>query len=347
MKIFSDKIDIKERKRLQEQKLCLNRNSKNGRVMLEGSKGSHNSTTNNIVEKLEEGETTTPNISNKSLSAAAALVVVRFLEVGLKLAKQKDTPITINELDKLIHNLQEFRDSVVSRQDFLVEDYNNSDDAPSAPIDGELNGVATMLNALIKDEIEAIDGYNGAIQTLKNLDGEYGPIMDVLSDIAGEENIHIGQLQKALQVVNPQATLIKDGEKEAEETLVDTPPIDDVELKEKEDDNAEEEIIDESFNRQIKDVVRALYGCNGVVIELPIDTTDEDQPQEIAETYYRLEKTILYDIVVHDMGDDCEITTWYIDGNGKEHQLFKGNVVEFKKAIKDFSIDASVISTLL
>lgn len=298
--------------------------------MLENKKsGEHNSTTTKLNEDAHIG------VDGKSLSSAASLTVKRFLEVGLQLAKQKDTPITLYELDKLIYNLKEFRDSVVDREDFLVEDYSSDGDTPNAPIDGEDNGIATLLNALIKDEIEAIDGYNGAIQTILSLDGNYGAILDILNDISGEENIHIGQLQKALEVVNPQATLIKDGEKEAEETLGIV------------DDNNEKEAnsIEESY-RDVRNVVRVLYGCNGEVIEFGIDTTDEDQPQEIAETYFKLEKTILYDVVIHDMGDDCQITTWYIDGNGKEHTLFDGSVVEFKKAVKEFKVNADTFRSI-
>jgi hypothetical protein len=90
-----------------------------------------------------------------------------------------------------------------------------------------------------------------------------------------------------------------------------------------------------------------LYGCNGTVVEFPIDVTDEDQPQEIAETYFKLEKTILYDIVIEDMSDDCEITTWYIDGNGKEHQLFNGSVVDFKKVVKNFGVNVDTFIEIL
>jgi hypothetical protein len=126
--------------------------------MLE-SKNRHNSTNNNKSKLNEDSKI---GVDGKSLSLAASLTVKRFLEVGLQLAKQKDTPITLYELDKLIYNLKEFRDSVVDREDFLVEDY-SGDDMPNVPMDGELNGVSTLLNSLITDEIEAIDGYNGAI----------------------------------------------------------------------------------------------------------------------------------------------------------------------------------------
>lgn len=89
-------------------------------------------------------------------------------------------------------------------------------------------GVASMLNADIIDEFEAIDSYNSHIITLKDLINQetdeaviesYKKIIEILTDIANEENIHVGQLQKALSLVSPSALFIKDGDIEADEVL--------------------------------------------------------------------------------------------------------------------------------
>lgn len=89
-------------------------------------------------------------------------------------------------------------------------------------------GVASMLNADIIDEFEAIDIYNSHIITLKDLINKetdeaviesYKKIIEILTDIANEENIHVGQLQKALSLVSPSALFIKDGDIEADEVL--------------------------------------------------------------------------------------------------------------------------------
>ena len=91
--------------------------------------------------------------------------------------------------------------------------------------------IANSLNALIRDEWEAIEGYNNAsnlLKTMKEYDTELkidvDGIIKILADIANEENLHVGQLQKALEMVSPNAESIKDGAKEAEEQIEETEP---------------------------------------------------------------------------------------------------------------------------
>lgn len=101
--------------------------------------------------------------------------------------------------------------------------------APTSPVKMSL---ANMFSALIRDEWEAIDGYNGTISTIKDIiksateDSDYADnsidydgIIKVLEDIANEENLHVGQLQKALETVSPNAESIRTGEEEASEQL--------------------------------------------------------------------------------------------------------------------------------
>ena len=75
-----------------------------------------------------------------------------------------------------------------------------------------------MINALIQDEWQAIQGYNDAIATLSTTDIDTD-IINVFKDIANEENIHIGQLQKALEMVSPNVSSIGEGEQEGAEQL--------------------------------------------------------------------------------------------------------------------------------
>lgn len=79
-------------------------------------------------------------------------------------------------------------------------------------------GLTTMINSLIKDELEAIDGYNSAIVTLEA--ENKGEFTDVIRDIISEENTHIGQLQAILKELNPSTTAdIDDGQKEGQEQI--------------------------------------------------------------------------------------------------------------------------------
>lgn len=161
----------------------------------------------NLIEDVQ-----TDTLGNDAIKA-----VKRILEVGLRLVNQKDSPMTLNELDKIVGSLMQLRDSIKESGDFLTEDFVG--EMPETPKEEEDTGVSSMLNTLITEELSAVDSYNGAIQTLKSLNKDYKEIIDVLTNIAGEENIHIGQLQRVSQLVNPQAELSDNGVEEAEETL--------------------------------------------------------------------------------------------------------------------------------
>ena len=80
------------------------------------------------------------------------------------------------------------------------------------------NGVANELSALIKDEWEAIEGYKNTIVNLQSIGG-FDEIVSVLEEIAGEEYVHVGQLQKLSELFSPQADKIADGQEEAEKQL--------------------------------------------------------------------------------------------------------------------------------
>ena len=75
------------------------------------------------------------------------------------------------------------------------------------------NAIANIINKLIIDEFEAIDGYNSAISTVIT-EMPDSPIIDVLNDIIAEENVHVGQLQRALLLVSTHAQDIAKGTEE-------------------------------------------------------------------------------------------------------------------------------------
>jgi hypothetical protein len=82
---------------------------------------------------------------------------------------------------------------------------------------GAAVGMASVISDLIKDEYEAIDGYNSAIATAE-AEG-FGDMVNVLSEIQAEENLHIGQLQTLMTMVDPNAHLVDDGQQEGIEQL--------------------------------------------------------------------------------------------------------------------------------
>ena len=73
----------------------------------------------------------------------------------------------------------------------------------------EVLNLTTMLSALIKGEWDAIDQYNSVLSTLESLDNELAT--ETLKEIVSEGYIHVGQLQKLAQDINPDAENITTG----------------------------------------------------------------------------------------------------------------------------------------
>ena len=73
----------------------------------------------------------------------------------------------------------------------------------------EVLNLTTMLSALIKGEWDAIDQYNSVLSTLESLDNDLAT--ETLKEIVSEEYIHVGQLEKLAQEINPDAENITTG----------------------------------------------------------------------------------------------------------------------------------------
>ena len=73
----------------------------------------------------------------------------------------------------------------------------------------EVLSLTSMLSMLIKGEWDAIDQYNGIILSLESTDNK--DAVDVLKEIVSEEYIHVGQLEKLAQDINPDAENITTG----------------------------------------------------------------------------------------------------------------------------------------
>lgn len=113
-------------------------------------------------------------------------------------------------------------DSFFDVDDSMFDIVSTEDDVPSPPDTLRKTGISSLMTSLIQDEWDAINGYNSALATLstEKPDG-YETMMKVITDIVNEENVHVGQLQKILTVVSPNAASIDDGEEEAQKTIND------------------------------------------------------------------------------------------------------------------------------
>ena len=145
-------------------------------------------------------------------------------------------------------------------------------------------GMAIVISDLIKDEYEAIDGYNSAIATAQ-AEG-FEDAVRVLTEIQAEENIHVGQLQEVMKLFDPNADKVEDGQAEGEEQL-SNPEVNKVEtITEDIDDLSDDEFIKfrdcikDKLNMNWKDFIVAYEGH-----KLPIQDINslEDIPGEYIE----------------------------------------------------------------
>lgn len=81
--------------------------------------------------------------------------------------------------------------------------------------------IASLINNLIRDEWEAIEGYNSVIATLADSEGDdIDGIISNLEDIRDEEYVHVGQLESCLSVLKGDPVeQIDDGSEEGFEKL--------------------------------------------------------------------------------------------------------------------------------
>ena len=115
-----------------------------------------------------------------------------------------------HQKEKLVLNESIFEDDIPEEDPIIAPTVEEeSHEAPEVVTTPEENGIQNMVQFLIKDEWDAIEGYNNTIQTLKDIGG-YDDLCGVLQEISNEELVHVGQLQKALEFVNPVTAKIKD-----------------------------------------------------------------------------------------------------------------------------------------
>lgn len=124
----------------------------------------------------------------------------------------KDVTVIKSGTRPVVGMNESFEDEHVGAE---VKELEETPDTPHTP--KEFNA-ATIINNLIQDEWQAIQGYNDAVATFASI-GMDENIINIFKDIANEENVHIGQLQKALESVSPNVASIADGEHEGSEQL--------------------------------------------------------------------------------------------------------------------------------
>lgn len=145
------------------------------------------------------------------------------------LVDNENVKIKESKSKKLKEDKDSDKEAVRSDIEALSDGMEETEEIPASPETMDAMSVANTLNALIQDEWQAIDGYNGTISTYramaqddypeKDKSIDYDAIIKILEDIAQEEMNHVGMLQKAMGTISPNVSEIKGGEEEAEETL--------------------------------------------------------------------------------------------------------------------------------
>lgn len=101
----------------------------------------------------------------------------------------------------------------------------------------DLEDVKSIISDQIRGEWEAIQNYNKAVSNLQAEGEDTAAIESILKDIAEEEQVHVGELQKCLSEIEPKLdSNVEEGKEEAEEKLSEPAETD-----------LEETIIDESW----------------------------------------------------------------------------------------------------
>lgn len=126
----------------------------------------------------------------------------------------KSTKVLKEDIDDDIIDITSSEDD---EEEHEIEEPENKD---SVELTGALSdAMKGIISALIKDEWDAYDGYTSSITTFES-EGINSDAINVLKDIANEELIHIGQLQKLLGVADVEIPKkIEDGSKEAKDQL--------------------------------------------------------------------------------------------------------------------------------
>lgn len=172
------------------------------------SEMNNNSTEKNIIQEAE-GEKTfevqytvkfTDKVSAKSASEAQKKIRDKYKDQSVMITSTKEVE---DDADDLMEDLA---------QDVAMDDTVDE-------ISSDNRGFAGVINDLIIDEYDAINGYNGAIETAKVMGLETAS--KLLQDISDEETRHIGELQELMKTITPQAHEIENGGREAAEKLAD------------------------------------------------------------------------------------------------------------------------------
>lgn len=147
-----------------------------------------------------------------------------------------------------------------------------------------------LINQLVRDEWEAIEGYNSTIATLAEWDlEEAAKIKQVLEDIRDEEYLHVGQLESCLSVLTTDPTEdIEDGSEEGLQQL-ELPEDDEEEEEKKAETSAEEEHEQSGISEdEMKNIICSMITKYDASEEETFDEIQSQDPTVSRDAVHRL-----------------------------------------------------------
>lgn len=148
--------------------------------------------------------------------------------------------LVLSEDDDLeIEEIKPSEEPDIEITDNIVDDEIEVEEKPAEDF---TDNFISLVTGSIRNVWEHIDDYSSIKATIEY---ENGPkeLVDMYNEIINDEMIHVGQLEKALSLLQPNAELIKDGEDKADELLTNL-------LKDDEEDEDKDSIGIEKENAE-------------------------------------------------------------------------------------------------
>ena len=137
--------------------------------------------------------------------------------IGLPFIGTREGYIDLQNMNQYIEGHEDDWDDEDEYDESLNEDIESPEKVLEAdeklPQTEETVGLSNAIIQEINGEWETIQHYNDLISIMRT-EGQ-DDMINVISDIVDEENKHIGQLQKCLQMISPNVSEIDSGESEA------------------------------------------------------------------------------------------------------------------------------------
>jgi hypothetical protein len=157
-----------------------------------------------------------PNISEEMILPSLEIDASGEIDPDkLKAEKEKNLKAINKELEKAAKNAEIKEAIILGRKLVLDEDTEIVEpETQTKDVSDEAFMDSSLVNTLIKNKWDSIELFNSILLSFRqanNNDAE-----QILSDIINDEYVHVGQLEKLAQLINPLADRIDDGQRETD-----------------------------------------------------------------------------------------------------------------------------------